>query len=151
MLTKHSFTQIGLFALLGAWVSGCTAAGDSLDGREGPGAALCPDGALSRDAAAGNLPEQEFEATVALSTVKGDYASLSEAYEGAWDATVKTDGAMEWKAAAEAEPVFPFGRLALPDRFRSGGRSGKRRGVFRAYGTDRPALCRRASWQQVGR
>lgn len=109
MLTKHSFTQIGLFALLGAWVSGCTAAGDSLLTEERVPVQLCArDGALSRDAAAGNLPEQEFEATVALSTVKGDYASLSEAYEGAWDATVKTDGAMEWKAAAEAEPVFPL-------------------------------------------
>lgn len=80
----------------------------SLDGREGPGAALCPGRSAVEDAAAGNLPEQEFEATVALSTVKGDYASLSEAYEGAWDATVRTDGAMEWKAAAEAEPVFPL-------------------------------------------
>ena len=39
--------------------------------------------------------------------MKGDYGSLSEAYEGAWDATVRTDGAMEWKAVAEAEPVFP--------------------------------------------
>lgn len=108
MLTKHSFTQISLFALLGAWVSGCTAAGDSLLMEERVPVQLCArDGALSRDAAAGNLPEQEFEATVALSTVKGDYASLSEAYEGAWDATVRTDGAMEWKAAAEAEPVFP--------------------------------------------
>lgn len=98
MLTKHSFTQISLFALLGAWVSGCTAAGDSLLTEERVPVQLCArDGALSRDAAAGNLPEQEFEATVALSTVKGDYASLSEAYEGAWDATVKTDGSVSGK------------------------------------------------------
>lgn len=108
MLTKHSFTQISLFALLGAWVSGCTAAGDSLLTEERVPVQLCArDGALSRDAAAGNLPEQEFEATVALSTVKGDYASLSEAYEGTWDAIVRTNGTMEWKAAAGAEPVYP--------------------------------------------
>ena len=108
MSTKHSFTCISLLALLGVGAVGCTAAGDSLVPEERVPVQLCArDGVLSRTATADNLPEQEFDATVALSTVQGEYASLSGTYEGARDATVKKDGSMEWKVATGSEPVYP--------------------------------------------
>lgn len=109
MSTKHSSIVPSLFVLLSVWVAGCADAGYSSLSEERVQVQLCArDGVLSRASDASNLPEQEFEATVALSTAKGDYASLSEACEGTWNATVKTDGKMEWKTAGGSDvPVYP--------------------------------------------
>lgn len=109
MSTKHSSIVPSLFVLLSVWVAGCADAGYSSLSEERVQVQLCArDGVLSRASDAGNLPEQEFEATVALSTAKGDYASLSEACEGTWNAAVKTDGKMEWKTAGGSDvPVYP--------------------------------------------
>lgn len=109
MSTKHSFALLSLLPLLGVWAAGCTDAGDSSLPEERVPVRLCArDGVLSRAALAANLPGQEFEATVALSTAQGDYTSLSGEYEGTWGATVKTDGTMTWKVAGtEAEPIYP--------------------------------------------
>ena len=56
---------------------------------------------------ADNLPEKAFDATVMLTTSKGDYSGLTAKYEGSYAVTVGSDGSVSWKLQNGVQPVYP--------------------------------------------
>lgn len=56
---------------------------------------------------ADNLPEKAFDATVMLTTRKGDYSGLTAKYEGSHGVAVGTNGSVSWKLQSGVQPVYP--------------------------------------------
>lgn len=69
-------------------------------------------GALQGSADTRTEPREAFDASVAFSTTPGDYTSLNDEYEGIWEASVSTEGAMTWTPKSNggttlASPFYP--------------------------------------------